>query len=99
MAFGDFLFNNSLYDSGNYINSSPGIVPSNHYDAGFVGNQDDLRFIMQAVHNDSSLLVGGTDVIDRSTWGYQGGGVAADEYVHWLMGCPQDSNGVNLDPT
>jgi hypothetical protein len=87
MAFNDFVNNNSLWDTGGYIQSTQN---------GCIGNHKDLRFIMQTLHADSSLLVGGTDTILRSSWGYQGSGVAADDYCNFLHSSATDNLGAAI---
>ena len=93
MAFQDYINKHSLQDTGGYL-TAPGQPTGST-----VGNQPDLRFILQPIHGNSSLFVGGTDQIDRDQWGanFTTTWETSVDYVEWLNGTAEStSDGINI---
>ena len=81
MAFLDWIINNGVEDTGNYSYCPNVGAPKS------VGNQriEGLRFIMQPIHSNSTLYVGGDGDPERANWGSDGTNDAVD-YCNWLNG-------------
>ena len=87
MAYGDYINLHNLQDTGAYISSSNGQV----------GNQKNLRFIVQPIHCNDQILIGGNGNKTRDTWGSDGS-TDADDYCNFLMGTAESMAGVSYQP-
>ena len=98
MAFFDYIntynSNAGLFDTGSYL-----VAPNAGGSSIVVGNHEELRFLIQPLHQDSGVLKGGTNDILRTDWGMPAGSNPstpyAMDYAEWLNGtAEQYSTGV-----
>ena len=91
MSFWSYILNKKIDDTGSYIHDP---VYANNLT---IGNQDGLRFIMQALHSNDGMIQGGTGKLNREDWGGNGSDDIFD-YCNWLNGTAEAGNPYTLQP-